>query len=198
LKAVSFRHWRIPSIVALLFSALILAAPAFAQEESAAAPENSPTGWIFRWLNFAIVLGGIIWAFAKAAPYFRARSEAIAAAVAEGTRAREEAEAKKREAEAHLDNLDKEIGALKEQERRDAEAERERIKAMTREEAAKVEHAADVEIAAAERAARLDLKAFAARLAVERAEVLLRGEITARTDSAIVRTFVGDLSRSVN
>lgn len=100
------------SIAAVIFFALICAAPAFAQEE-AAAPEDSPTGWIFRWLNFAIVFIGIIWAFSKAGPYFRRRSEAIQAAVAEGARAREEAEQKKRDAEARLANLDTEIAELK-------------------------------------------------------------------------------------
>ena len=69
---------------------------------------------------------------------------------------------------------------------------------MTREEAAKVERAADIEIAAAERAAVLTLKSLAARLAVERAEVLLREQITPRADSGIVSGFVADLSRSVN
>ena len=175
----------------MIFSALIFAAPAFAQEEG---PETTTTGWIFRWINFAIVLIAIVWAFSKAGPYFRARSEAIQAAVAEGTRAREEAEAKKRDAEARLANLPAEIEALKAQARRDAEADRERIKAMTREEAAKVEHAADVEIAAAERTAVLALKSYAAGLAVERAEVLLREQITTASDSIIVSSFVIDLT----
>ena len=154
MKPAILRNPRVAAFFVMIFSALIFAAPAFAQEEG---PETTTTGWIFRWLNFAIVFIAIIWAFSKAGPYFRARSESIQAAVAEGTRAREEAEAKKRDAEARLANLPAEIEALKAQARRDAETDRERIKAMTREEAAKVEHAADVEIAAAERTAVLAL-----------------------------------------
>ena len=177
MKPAILRNPRVAAFFVMIFSALIFAVPAFAQEEG---PETTTTGWIFRWLNFAIVFIAIIWAFSKAGPYFRARSESIQAAVAEGTRAREEAEAKKRDAEARLANLPAEIEALKAQARRDAEADRERIKAMTREEAAKVEHAADVEIAAAERTAVLALKSYAAGLAVERAEVLLRQQITHR------------------
>jgi len=94
----------------------------------------------------------------------------------------------------HVAMLRAEIEALKAQARRDAEADRERIKAMTREEAAKVEHAADVEIAAAERTAVLALKSYAAGLAVERAEVLLREQITTASDSIIVSSFVIDLT----
>jgi F-type H+-transporting ATPase subunit b len=191
LKPAILRNPRIAALFVMIFSALIFAAPAFAQEEG---PETTTTGWIFRWINFAIVFVAIVWAFSKAGPYFRARSEAIQAAVAEGTRAREEAEAKKRDAEASLANLPAEIEALKAQARRDAEADRERIKAMTREEAAKVEHAADVEIAAAERTAVLALKSYAAGLAVERAEVLLREQITTASDSIIVSSFVIDLT----
>jgi F-type H+-transporting ATPase subunit b len=191
LKPAILRNPRVAAFFMMIFSALIFAAPAFAQEEG---PETTTTGWIFRWINFAIVFIAIVWAFSKAGPYFRARSEAIQAAVAEGTRAREEAEAKKRDAEARLANLPAEIEALKAQARRDAEADRERIKAMTREEAAKVEHAADVEIAAAERTAVLALKSYAAGLAVERAEVLLREQITTASDSIIVSSFVIDLT----
>ncbi len=191
MKPAILRNPRVAAFFVMIFSALIFAAPAFAQEEG---PETTTTGWIFRWLNFAIVFIAIIWAFSKAGPYFRARSESIQAAVAEGTRAREEAEAKKRDAEARLANLPAEIEALKAQARRDAEADRERIKAMTREEAAKVEHAADVEIAAAERTAVLALKSYAAGLAVERAEVLLREQITTASDSIIVSGFVIDLT----
>jgi len=195
LNRAILRHPRIASLAALIFAALVFAAPAFAQEEG---PATSTPGWIFRWLNFAIIFAAIIWAFSKAGPYFRARAESIQAAVAEGTRAREEAEQKKRDAEARLANLDTEIAELKAQARRDAEADRERIKAMTREEAAKVERAADIEIAAAERAAVLALKSLAARLAVERAEALLREQINPRADSGIVSGFVADLSRSLN
>jgi F-type H+-transporting ATPase subunit b len=191
LKPAFLRHPRIVAAGTVIFLALICAAPAFAQEEG---PETTTTGWVFRWLNFAIVFFAIVWAFSKAGPYFRAHAESIQAAVAEGTRAREEAEAKKRDAEARLANLPAEIDALKAQARRDAEADRERIKATTREEAAKVERAADIEIAAAERAAILSLKSVAARLAVERAEVLLREQITPGSDSVIVSVFVADLA----
>jgi F-type H+-transporting ATPase subunit b len=191
LKPAFLRHPRIVAAGTVIFLALIFAAPAFAQEEG---PETTTTGWVFRWLNFAIVFFAIVWAFSKAGPYFRAHAESIQAAVAEGTRAREEAEAKKRDAEARLANLPAEIDALKAQARRDAEADRERIKATTREEAAKVERAADIEIAAAERAAILSLKSVAARLAVERAEVLLREQITPGSDSVIVSVFVADLA----
>ena len=60
-----------------------------------------------------------------------------------------------------------------------------------------IERAAQEEIAAAQRAARLEMKSLAARLAIERAEFLLRQELTP-AEAALFRGFVGDLQRSAN
>ena len=48
----------------LAFSFFLLAAPLLA-EEAAPSVENSPIGWTFRWIIFAIVFIGLVWAFAK-------------------------------------------------------------------------------------------------------------------------------------
>ena len=48
------------------------ALPALAQEQSAPDPADSLAGTIFRWLNFALVVGGIAYLIRKVgAPYFR-------------------------------------------------------------------------------------------------------------------------------
>jgi F-type H+-transporting ATPase subunit b len=182
----------------MLFAALLMAAPAFAQEE-ATQPENTTAGWIFRWLNFAVVFFAILYVLVKKArPAFRAHREAIQTAIAEGTRAREEADQRRREAEQKLAGIQQEIEGMRAQSKKDAEAETERIRKLAREEAIKMDHAAEVEIAAAERAARFDLKATAARLAIERAEAQLRQQLTPPADSQLVRNFVGDLEGSQN
>jgi F0F1-type ATP synthase membrane subunit b/b' len=84
------------------------------------------------------------------------------------------------------------------QARRDAEIETDRIRSLAREDAIKVDRAAEAEIAAAERAARFELRATAARLAIERAEAQLREQLTPPADSRLVRNFVGDLAGSQN
>ncbi|MGB8593120.1 MAG: hypothetical protein WA755_08590 [Candidatus Acidiferrales bacterium] len=185
--------------LAVSFSAFFaLAAPAFAQQENVPL-ENTPTGWFFRYVNSAIVIGVIAYfLIKKGGPAFRKRADEIESAIAEGTRTREEAERRRREADERLAGLDAEINALRAQAKRDAEAETARIRGLTRDEVAKIDRAAELEIAAVERAARMELKAHAARLAVERAETLLRQEITPRTDFEIVRTFVTDLTESRN
>jgi F-type H+-transporting ATPase subunit b len=174
----------------------LAAAPAFAQESEPSA--DSPTSWVFRWLNFAIVIALIAWGFSKAAPYFRKHAEEISERIAEGTRAREAAEQKRREAQAKIAGIETEVAAIRAEAKESTKAEAERLKVMAKAEAEAIERAAQAEIAAAERAARLELKALAAKIAVERAEAVLRKELTPQAESALFRTFVTQLARSAN
>jgi len=178
------------------WSAMLAAAPAFAQEGESS-PLDTTTGWIFRWINFAAVFGLIVWGFAKLGPYFRQHAREIADQIAEGARAREAAEAKSREAQAKMADLPNEIAAIRAEARRDSAAEILRLRAQTKEEAEKVELATQAEIAAAERAARLELKSIAAEMAIERAEALLREQMTPRTEAALLKTYVGELDKGL-
>jgi F-type H+-transporting ATPase subunit b len=177
---------------------LLLAMPALA-EESNPAPENSPAGWVFRWINFAIVFFAIVYFFAKVAgPSLRVSSDEISQKIAEGARAREAAERQRREVKEKVANIEKDVASLREAARRGAEAEAVRLKVLAKQEAETIERAAQAEIFAAQRAAQLELKALAARLAIERAEALLRNEITLEAQASLFRTFVAELERSAN
>jgi len=193
--APAWRRIRLASSFAAFF--LLLALPAFAQDEQPS-PADSPTGWVFRWLNFAIVLGLLIYAFSKAAPYFRSHAAEISEKIAEGTRAREAAEADRRAAQAKLAGIDTEVAALRVEAKRGAQAEGERLRAQAKAEAEAIERSAHAEIAAAERAAILELKALAAQIAVERAEALLRAELTPQTEAVLFGNFVAELEGSPN
>jgi F-type H+-transporting ATPase subunit b len=186
---------RLRSLVILV---LLAALPALAQEGEAS-PVDTPTGWIFRWLNFAIVFGAIAYlAWRKGGPYFRAQAEEISRKIAEGARAREAAERQRQEVQAKLANIENEIAAMRAEAKRDTEAETMRLRTLAREEAEKIERGAQAEIAAAERTARMELKVLAARMAVERAGALLRKELTPKSEAALFQTFVQELERSVN
>lgn len=190
------RFLRTAGLLGLLV--LLAALPLLAQEGEAS-PVDSPTGWLFRWLNFAIVFGAIVYfAVKKGGPYFRAQAEEISRKIAEGARAREAAERQRKEVQAKLANIENEIVGMRAEAKRDAEEEAQRLRTLAREEAQKIERAAAAEIAAADRAARMELKAFAARLAVERAEAQLREELTPKSEAALFQAFVQELERSVN
>jgi F0F1-type ATP synthase membrane subunit b/b' len=183
------------SLITLL---LLAALPALAQEREFN-PVDSPAGWLFRWLNFAILFGAASYlAWKKGGPYFRAQAEEISRKIEEGARARETAERQRQEVQAKLANIEREIATMREEGKRDTDAEVQRLRALSREEADKVERAAQAEIAAAERASRMELKILAARMAVERAEALLRKELTPKSEAALFQTFVQELERSVN
>ncbi|HUO33950.1 MAG TPA: ATP synthase F0 subunit B [Candidatus Acidoferrum sp.] len=184
LRALCFLGW----------SAMVMAAPVLAQEGESS-PLDTTTGWIFRWINFAVVFALIVWGFAKLGPYFRQHAREISEAIAEGTRAREAAEGKSREAQAKMAELPNEIEGMKAEAKKDSEAEILRLRAQTKEEAEKVELATQAEIAAAERAARLELKSIAAEMAVARAEALLRQRLTPQTEAALLKMYVAELEK---
>ncbi|MGB8838122.1 MAG: ATP synthase F0 subunit B, partial [Candidatus Acidiferrales bacterium] len=178
--------WRAPACAAIFL--LLAAAPALAQEGEVS-PADTPIGWVFRWLNFALVFGAIAYAVWKyGAPYFRQHAEEISRQIAEGARAREAAERQRREIKTKLEGLEREIEQLRVDAKRDAEAEAQRLRDMGRAEAEKIELAARAEIEAAGRAARIELKVLGARLAIERAELLLRQELAPKSEATLIRT----------
>ena len=180
----------------LLF-VICAAVNAHAAEEGAAATEHATQ--IFRWINFAIVAGLLIWVFAKKLPAsFHRNAERISSAIRKATAAKEEADQQVREAEGKLARLDQEVAALRTMARQEAAAETERIRALAQAEAAKVGIAAHAEIEAAERAGRLELQALAASLAVDGAESLLVKQLTPTAQESLVDAFAVSLEGRPN
>ncbi len=174
-----------------------VAAPALA-EESKPSLADAPIGQVFKWINFTIVLGLLIYAFSKALPYFRTHAEEISQKIAEGARAREAAEKRRGEAQAKLANIGTDVAEMRLEAKRAAVLEAERVRTSARAEADMIERAAQAEIAATERAARLELKMLAAGMAIERAEALLRQELTPKAEAARFGTFVAELEGGAN
>jgi F-type H+-transporting ATPase subunit b len=187
-------------IVASLFvcsALLFFAAAAFAADEgggSSAVPSE-----LFKWINFAIVAAALIWLSGKVLPpTFRANAEKISSTITKAQAAKAKAESKLRDAEQRLAHLEEEVRGLREQAQQDAAAEAERIRALAKSDAAKVALSAKVEIEAAERAARIELKTLAAKLAVDGAEALLAKQLTPQTQDALIAGFVKSLPGSPN
>jgi F-type H+-transporting ATPase subunit b len=182
----------IPPILLACGLALLAAHPVFAAEEGG---ESSPLTGVFQWINFAIVAGAIVWVLVKKAPgAFAARAREIGAAIEEAAKVKAQADAQRREAEQRLANLASEIEEMRAEARREAAAEAGRIQAATQEEAAKIERSARMEVEAAGRSARAELRALASRLSLERAEAVLRAEITPAAEDGMFATFLGELS----
>jgi len=192
------RNRRVLFAAGVLFVSLFAAASVQAAEEGGNAASERATE-IFKWINFAIVAGLIVWVFGKKLPsVFRARAEAVSSAITSATSAKAAAEAQLRDAETRLANLQKEVAELRASAEKEAAAEVERLRAATLSDAQKIAAAAKTEIEAAERAARLELKALAANLAVDGAESLLAKQLTPKAQESLISNFVKSLEGRPN
>jgi len=144
-------------------------------------------------LNFAIVVGLIAWFAKKNLPaVFRARTAYIQKSLEEARKASEHANRRLAEIESRLSHLDDEIIRMRAAAEKEAVAEDVRIKAAAAEEARRIIASAEQEIAAALKAARRELTAYAADLAVALASKQIR--VDTPTDQALVRRFAQQLS----
>ncbi len=186
------------AFLSAVIAALFLTLSAHAAEEGGAAGADTAQE-IFKWINFAIWAGALLWLCWKKAPgFFRGRAEAISSAITKAGSAKAAADAQLREAEMKLAHLEKEVAELRTLAEREAAAEVERIRTATRSDMEKIAAAAKAEIEAAERAARLELKALAAKLAVEGAESLLAKQLTAQAQAGLISNFVKRLEGMPN
>ena len=149
--------------------------------------------WLCVGLNFAVVAGLILWACRKYLPgLFRARTASIQKAMEEARAASEDARRRLAEVEKRLARLDGEISEMRGAAEMEAHAEEGRIKAGTADELRKVVESAEREISAAAKAARRELRVFAADLVVSMAEKQV--QVDPNTDQALVRGFSQQLS----
>jgi F-type H+-transporting ATPase subunit b len=144
--------------------------------------------WLAMLLNFVVVAGVLVWAGRKYLPgMFRDRTASIQKAMEEARRASQEANRRLAEIESRLSRLADEIGAMKAVAETDLVAEESRIKAAAEADARKIVESAEQEIAAAGKAARRDLTAYAADLAVAFAKKQIH--VDAGMDASLVRNF---------
>ncbi len=148
--------------------------------------------WACFVLNFGIIAGIFIWAGRKYLPgIFRDRTAAIQKAMQEAQKASDEARRKLAEIESRLQKLDVEIGMMRDAAEKEGATEEARIKAAAEEDGRKIIAAAEQEIAAAAKAARRQLTAHAAELAVGLAQKQIH--VDPATDQVLVRNFAGQL-----
>lgn len=148
--------------------------------------------WLSTIINFLVIAGILGWAGRKVLPgMFRDRTAAIQKAMQEAQKSSEEARRKLAEIESRLQKLDVEIGMMRDAAEKEGAAEEARIHAAAQEDARKIVSSAEQEIAAAAKAARRQLTAYAADLAVGLAQKQIH--VDPATDQALVRSFAGQL-----
>ena len=171
---------------------LAVAVPAILAQEAGESAEGGLAIWT--WVNFLMLAAGLGYLIVKhGGPFFAARSRQIREDMAKAEGMWKDAEARASEVEHKLATLESQIAAFRSESQREAENETKRMRLQTGAEIARIREHAEQEIAAAGKAARLELKRYSAHLAIELAEEKARGRITPDTQDGLVREFVRDL-----
>lgn len=125
----------------------------------------------------------------------RSRGEGIKHDLERARTERDQALRKLAEVEARLGSMDQEVKTISEKARVEAQAEKQRIAASTAAEIAKIREQGQREIEAAVKAARHELRAFAAQESVRLAETILKKEIRPDDDARLTGMRVQELGR---
>jgi len=146
-------------------------------------------------VNFAVIALAVIWLSKRNLPgVFRNRNSSIQRAMQEARKASEEARQRLGNIESRLSRLDAEINEMRVTGEKEAAADEQRIHASAEQEARRLSDSAGQEIAAAAKAARRELTAYAAELAVSLAAKQVR--VDSATDQSLVHHFTENLTQA--
>ena len=106
-----------------------------------------------------------------------------------------DAEARAAEMDRRLSKLGDDIESFRTQARAEMENEGERIRQETAVLIAKIQRQAEIEIEASGKAARRELKAYAASLALQLAEERINARVDSAVEAALTEDFVRDLQK---
>jgi F-type H+-transporting ATPase subunit b len=181
----------------VVFLVLVSAAFVGAQDqEKASAVEKSEPGLAWKWANFAILAVGLGYLVNKhLPPFFRSRTAEIQQGITEAQQIKRDAEARAAQVDARMQKLGEEIEQFRTQSREEMRQEGERIQQETAKQLGHLEHLAQQEIEAVSKAARRELKSYAAQLALDLAEQRVRARLNAGAETALVDAFIQDLQR---
>jgi F0F1-type ATP synthase membrane subunit b/b' len=155
---------------------------------------NYPGAEVWKFFNLAIFVAGIVYiVYRWILPGFRDRRDGIRDDLLRAQQERDTAVAKLKEVEERLSTLDTELARIEEQSKHEAAEERERIRQATAAELTKLGEQAQREIESAGKAAKHDLRRFAADQSVRMAEDLIRREIRPDDDTRLIQRSIEEL-----
>jgi F-type H+-transporting ATPase subunit b len=154
--------------------------------------QPEPAAKLFEIINFAILLGAIVYALKRKLPSaFSSRTSGIQKNLAEARTATESANIRLAAVEERLSRMDTEIATIRTQAEQDAALDEQRIKAAAEEDKQKIIAAAEQEIVAATAQAQRQIRRFAAEMVIEQATKRL--QISADLDRQLIEEFAGKL-----
>jgi len=172
----------------------------FAQDRSLASASAAEGGeaekregreLLYKFINLALLVGTLGFLLRKPlAGFFAGRSASIRKGLEEGRKALQVSQAQLKAVEEKLQHLEEEIAAFRASAGREMEAERQRLKLAAAEEAEKILQSARAQTEVAVRAAKLELKSYAAEQAVELAEEIIRRRLDEAGRKKLVEDFL--------
>jgi F-type H+-transporting ATPase subunit b len=167
---------------------------AAAKHGEAAAHDQGDPMIMWKWINFGILAIGLGYLVSKnLPPFFASRTEEIQKGIAEAAKMKADADARAANMEQRMAKLGAEIETLRTQGKAEMAAEGERIRKESEQLVAKLQYGAESEIESAAKAARQELKAYAARLAVDLAEQRIRARASGGSEAKLVDKFIHNL-----
>ena len=146
---------------------------------------------LYKFINLALLVGTLGFFLRKPlAGFFAERSASIRKGLEQGRKALEVSQAQLKTVEEKLQHLEEEIAAFRVSAGREMEAERQRLKLAAAEEAEKILQSARAQTEVAVRAAKLELKSYAAEQAVELAEEIIRRRLDEAGRKKLVSDFL--------
>lgn len=183
----------------LAFATLAICLPlgiVMAQETEGAKADSEEHLEMWKWANFAILAGGLGYLFAKkGGPFFASRSAEIRKGITDAEALRKDADARAAEVERRLANLEADVKQMRATVLSEQAAAAERLRQETAAELARIQEYAVREIDSAGKAARVELKRYAARLAIDLAEQKIRSRMNAENQGVLVDDFVRSLDQ---
>jgi F-type H+-transporting ATPase subunit b len=150
---------------------------------------------IWKWPNFLILAGLLGYLIRKhGAPLLQSRSEQIRQNMEAGKKAKVEAEAIAAGVQAKMANLERIISELREAAHADLEREAQRLRAEAESAMSRIEQHTDIEIGAIGKHAQLELRQYAAGLAMDLAEQKIRERMSPDVQANLLDNFAGDIS----
>jgi F0F1-type ATP synthase membrane subunit b/b' len=151
---------------------------------------------LWKFANLAVFVAVMVYILtrkAKLGEVFQSRREGIKLELAKAQQERDAALAKLKEVEERLARLDTEVATVKERSVVEAAEERERIARATENEISKLSEQASREIESAGKAAKKDLRRYAAEQSVRLAEDIVRREMRPEDDARLIANNIEEL-----
>jgi F0F1-type ATP synthase membrane subunit b/b' len=180
---------------------LAFASYALPQESPAAQTKEAEQGdtliW-WKWANFVILAAGLGYLIGKnVPPLFRKQSDEIQNALAESAKIKQEAAAYAASVEARLANLQNEIQKLRTDAHAEMTRESERIRHETEHHVQRIREQSVQELELMTRAAKDELRKYAAELAIGLAEERIRFRMNPELQDRLANGFLRELHERV-